>query len=399
MVSRRLSSTAASRLREAKPLLDYLAVIAVVLGATVYAAMQGLGALGGVAQTLTSAGDEPVTESRVLDSFAQESFIYRGPPKPKTNVAPPSSFAGLLFASPPGAAGPATAVPDEQEDGTPQSVATYRTVCVRLCDGYYFPISYATTPAHFAKDAAKCEASCGSPVRLYVYENPGSESETMEDLSGRPYSELKTAFLYRTEYVPSCSCKAQPWEQEALDKHRVYALAQSEQKLWTDMSKAIAAERKVKRPKAAVNRAVAELKTETAAQSAALKAEMKDLEEKIASQEANRKEAALAVVAAKGIDVARGNRTRFASKRWTKPKAVAPMVAAPFGDTLVTPAAAGAAPVVNAPAAAAPPPASWDPPMALGGSKSRSKIWGNGPNAHAAPRGTGAGDEFRRNFY
>src|SRR5262249_51161240 len=26
---------------------------------------------------------------------------------------------------------------------------TYRTVCVRTCDGYYFPISYATMPAQF----------------------------------------------------------------------------------------------------------------------------------------------------------------------------------------------------------------------------------------------------------
>jgi hypothetical protein len=37
--------------------------------------------------------------------------------------------------------------------------------------------------------------------------------------------------------------------------------------------------------------------------------------------------------------------------------------------------------------------------MALGGSKPKAKIWGGGPDAHAAPRGTGAGDEFRRNFY
>ena len=27
---------------------------------------------------------------------------------------------------------------------------TYRTVCVRLCDGYYFPISFSTLPSHFA---------------------------------------------------------------------------------------------------------------------------------------------------------------------------------------------------------------------------------------------------------
>ena len=30
--------------------------------------------------------------------------------------------------------------------------ATYRTVCVRLCDGYYFPVSFSTLPSHFARD-------------------------------------------------------------------------------------------------------------------------------------------------------------------------------------------------------------------------------------------------------
>src|SRR6266540_3435428 len=31
---------------------------------------------------------------------------------------------------------------------------TYRTLCVRTCDGYYFPISYATNRSHFKTDAA-----------------------------------------------------------------------------------------------------------------------------------------------------------------------------------------------------------------------------------------------------
>jgi hypothetical protein len=421
MVSRRLFPSAAARLRDVGPPLGYLAMIAMVLCAAAYAAVQSLVALGGVVPVAASAEDEPVTVSRVLDSFAAEAFVYRGPPrrverearavapvasrpaalpKPKTYVLPPSSYAGLFFASPPETAVPVAAAPeDDEEERKPDSVATYRTVCVRLCDGYYFPMSYATTPDHFAKDAAKCEASCGSPVRLYVHENPGSETESMEDLSGRPYSELKTAYLYRTEYVPSCSCKAQPWEQEAQDKHRVYALAESEQKLWTDMSKAITEQKKGKQSKTAVKQVVAELKTKTAAQSESLKAEIKALKEKIASQEAGRKAAAVAVVAAKGVDASGGKKKRFASKRSSRPKAAAPIVAAAPSGTLATPAVPAGAPVVNAPPAAAPAPASWGPPMALGGSKPKAKIWGGGPNAHAAPRGTGAGDEFRRNFY
>jgi Protein of unknown function (DUF2865) len=119
---------------------------------------------------------------------------------------------------------------DEDQPPLSQSRGTYRTVCVRLCDGFYWPISYATTPEHFGQDQRKCESSCGSPVRLYTYRNPGGEIEQMEDLSGRPYNRLKTAFLYRTEYNESCKCKSDPWEQASLDRHRMYALEASRRK-------------------------------------------------------------------------------------------------------------------------------------------------------------------------
>src|SRR4029077_15323662 len=36
--------------------------------------------------------------------------------------------------------------------GAGAPAGTYRTVCVRTCDGYYFPISYSTVPSRFADD-------------------------------------------------------------------------------------------------------------------------------------------------------------------------------------------------------------------------------------------------------
>ena len=66
-------------------------------------------------------------------------------------------------------------------------VTTYRTVCVRLCDGYFWPISHATTEDYFGRDKATCERGCGgSPAKLYVYQNPGAEPEMMRDLEGQP---------------------------------------------------------------------------------------------------------------------------------------------------------------------------------------------------------------------
>ena len=107
---------------------------------------------------------------------------------------------------------------------------TYRTVCVRMCDGYYFPVSFSVTPDRFERDRQSCENSCGAQGRLFVYRNPGGEPEDMQDLQGQPYRQLRTAFLYRTEYVADCKCKPHPWEQQARDQHRVYALAAAKRK-------------------------------------------------------------------------------------------------------------------------------------------------------------------------
>jgi hypothetical protein len=86
--------------------------------------------------------------------------------------------------------------------------ATYRTVCVRLCDGYYFPISFSTLPNHFQRDAEACQSKCAAPAALYYYQNPGASMEqSVAAGSNEPYTQLKSAFRYRKEYVNGCSCK------------------------------------------------------------------------------------------------------------------------------------------------------------------------------------------------
>jgi hypothetical protein len=100
---------------------------------------------------------------------------------------------------------------------------TYRTMCVRLCDGYYWPASFATVKEHFGHDARACAKSCSAPVALYHYPNPGGAIEDMVSLDGQPYKSLGTAFLYRATYDPSCKCRAHPWEEAAIERHKGYA--------------------------------------------------------------------------------------------------------------------------------------------------------------------------------
>jgi hypothetical protein len=91
---------------------------------------------------------------------------------------------------------------------------TYRTVCVRTCDGGYFPISFATSPARFADDERSCKALCpATEANLYAYRNPGEDINQAMSVNGQPYTALPNAFHYRSEFNPSCSCRApgQSW--------------------------------------------------------------------------------------------------------------------------------------------------------------------------------------------
>lgn len=86
---------------------------------------------------------------------------------------------------------------------------SYRTLCVRTCDGFYFPISFATSPENFTRDENICRARCpDTNVELY-YHVPEDDTEAMVSLAGAPYAELPNAFLYRragAKLPAGCGC-------------------------------------------------------------------------------------------------------------------------------------------------------------------------------------------------
>ena len=90
---------------------------------------------------------------------------------------------------------------------------TYRTLCVRTCDGYYFPVSFSTTSSRFSTDEKSCSAMCpGAETKLYYHSIPDQEPEEMISLAKEPYMNLPTAFQYRVKGIaatPGCTCQAQ----------------------------------------------------------------------------------------------------------------------------------------------------------------------------------------------
>ena len=114
---------------------------------------------------------------------------------------------------------------DEEEAAQPEGPVyrsidpngRYRSVCVRTCDGFFFPVSYQTYASHLSQDASVCQSSCAAPAELYVYRNPGQEIDQAISLNGTAYSDLPNAFKYRKEYVTGCSCKANEYNPTAIE--------------------------------------------------------------------------------------------------------------------------------------------------------------------------------------
>jgi hypothetical protein len=107
-----------------------------------------------------------------------------------------------------------TLPPPSADFGAPSG--TFRTVCVRTCDGGYFPVSFATYQQRFQDDERTCKALCpATEASLFTYRNPGEDINQAVSISGQPYTSLPNAFKFRTEFNPSCACKAagQTWSE------------------------------------------------------------------------------------------------------------------------------------------------------------------------------------------
>lgn len=96
-----------------------------------------------------------------------------------------------------------------------------RTLCVRTCDGAFFPISSNARPADFQRDAESCSARCpGTETELYYHSLATQEAgEMVSALTGEPYISLPTAFAYRTRDLDApggqCGCMPARADKEA----------------------------------------------------------------------------------------------------------------------------------------------------------------------------------------
>ena len=116
------------------------------------------------------------------------------------------------------------AQPDQQPtdnlnpDGV-QAHAGSKEVCVRTCDGYFFPIGYSGSGGRSGDLQEMCKALCpNAEVALYSYPPSGDINEAV-GADGTRYADLPNALKYRKSVDSSCTCRrrGQSWAQALAD--------------------------------------------------------------------------------------------------------------------------------------------------------------------------------------
>jgi hypothetical protein len=154
-------------------------------------------------------GEDDMQRQGVISALAQNSCGAQYQRAAAAAAPQQRGFFETLFGGP-----GSTIAPPAPGDYPQVGASGYRTLCVRTCDGYYFPISNSTSSTRFAEDEQACQKLCpASEVALYSHRNPGEDIGQAVANNGRLYKDMPNAFRYRREFVATCGCRlpGQSW--------------------------------------------------------------------------------------------------------------------------------------------------------------------------------------------
>ena len=106
-------------------------------------------------------------------------------------------------------AGGEPAAPEEGQPHakSPEAHAGSQAVCVRTCDGSFFPISYSASGSRYGSLEDMCRALCpNADTELFSYAFGGDIAQAVA-ANGQRYMDTPNALKYRTTFDPNCSCK------------------------------------------------------------------------------------------------------------------------------------------------------------------------------------------------
>ena len=98
-------------------------------------------------------------------------------------------------------------------------------ICVRQCDGGFFPVSYSARRANLDELDTLCKALCpNAEVALYTKSLWG-ELDSAVSMRGESYGDHPNALKFQKTLVPACGCKPpdKSWAEALADAERILA--------------------------------------------------------------------------------------------------------------------------------------------------------------------------------
>ncbi|KAF2992790.1 DUF2865 domain-containing protein [Methylocystis sp. MJC1] len=111
----------------------------------------------------------------------------------------------------------------QMADGRPQGGPM--AICVRTCDGGFFPITYSARSGQLDDLNTLCKAMCpGTEAKLYT-QSQGKGLESAISIDGEAYADLPNAHKFEKNYDASCGCKpkGQSWTEALAEAERILA--------------------------------------------------------------------------------------------------------------------------------------------------------------------------------
>ncbi len=105
-----------------------------------------------------------------------------------------------------------------------------KLVCVRTCDGGFFPLAASARRGGSEGMAEMCQALCPNvETKPYSYYSSGDIDQAVA-LDGAPYKSLPNALKFRTKFDPTCTCKpaGKNWAQALADAEALLGRSRSD---------------------------------------------------------------------------------------------------------------------------------------------------------------------------
>ncbi|WP_395667232.1 DUF2865 domain-containing protein [Methylocella sp.] len=169
-----------------------------------------------VGQARARGGEADRAAARVELVARYNTYCRNQPPQPRQR-----GFFEQLFGipaapeTPPQPAAPMS--PEEAqrraEEADPAPRGGSQALCVRTCDGGFFPLGVSARNADPAQLHSLCQALCPNAEVAVYTRSPSRPVETSVSLDGAPYSEMPNAGKFEKTFDPACTCKppGQSW--------------------------------------------------------------------------------------------------------------------------------------------------------------------------------------------